>query len=430
MANNGHEMQTASGGALAVGGAAQEAALKRQGDSTPTGAARQDPRARWHLGRLMAGATDADVQIISQAFPDLQLNGSRAANRKAASEYVGARKELLAEILTLDLDEAPQAAAAKPRTSYTARELLETIFPEPRWAVPDILPEGLALLAGRPKMGKSWLALQIACAVGTGGIVLGRRVIKAPVLYIALEDGFRRLQSRMQTQLWSRDAEVDFYVEWPDLAAGGLERLQEVITAKGYALVIIDTLSRITCFDQQDVTPTTVVMGALQRLALAHRCTILVVDHHRKPGVSGADLIDSVLGSTGKTAVADAIVGLFRERGQLGAKLHVTGRDLLDQQLALRWDVPTCCWQLNEDAKAATHNASQLEVLEALAELGGAATTSDLAARLGKDKAQISRTLADLLTNGDVRKGRRTGKEVPYQLAHPPVGEDEDDADD
>jgi hypothetical protein len=121
MANNGHEKQTASGGALAVGGAAQEAALKRQADSTSTDAVRQDSLALWHLGRLMAGATDADVQIIGRAFPDLPLNGSQAANRRATSVYVGDRHELLAQILTLDLDEAPQAAAAKPRTSYTAR---------------------------------------------------------------------------------------------------------------------------------------------------------------------------------------------------------------------------------------------------------------------------------------------------------------------
>lgn len=124
----------------------------------------------------MAGAADADVQLIGQAFPGLPLNGSLAANRKAAREYVGARKELLAQVLAQDLDAVPEAATAKPPPFYTARELLETVFPEQHWAVPDILLEGLALLAGRPKMGKSWLALQIASAVGTGGMTLGRTV--------------------------------------------------------------------------------------------------------------------------------------------------------------------------------------------------------------------------------------------------------------
>jgi hypothetical protein len=84
------------------------------------------------------------------------------ANRRAAREYVGARNALLAQILAQDLDVVPEAAAAKSRSFYTARELLGTKFPEPRWIVPDILPEGLTPLAGRPKVGKSWLALQIA----------------------------------------------------------------------------------------------------------------------------------------------------------------------------------------------------------------------------------------------------------------------------
>ena len=430
MANNGHEKQTASGGALAVGSAAQEAALIRQGNSTPSGVPRQDPLAIWHLGRLMAGAADADLQLIGAAFPDLPLNGSKEANRRAAREYVGTRNALLAQILAQDLDMVPEAAATKSRSFYTARELLGTKFPEPRWIVPDILPEGLAPLAGRPKVGKSWLALQIACAVGTGGSLLGRRVNRGKVLYIALEDGFRRLQNRMQTQLWSPEADVDFYVEWPELTNGGLDRLQAEITAKGYTLVILDTLSRIVCFDQQDVTPTTAVMGALQHLALACRCTILVVDHHRKRGAFDPDPVEDLLGSTGKAAVSDTILGLFRERGKPGAQLHVTGRDMPDQQLALRWDTQTCCWQIDENATAATHNASQLEVLEALRELEGEATTSDLATHLGKDKSQISRTLAELITTGDVRKGQRTGREVPYRLTDLPASEDEDEGDD
>lgn len=234
----------------------------------------------------------------------------------------------------------------------------------------------------------------------------------------------------MQTQRWAPEAAVDFYVEWPDLQVNGLDRLKEAIAAKGYPLVIIDTLSRITSFDQQDLTQSTAVLGALQRLALAYHCTILVVDHHRKRGAFAPDPIEDLLGSTGKAAVADAILGLFRKRGTREAQLHVTGRDIRDQQLALKWDTRTCCWLIDENAKKTTRNASQLEVLEAIRELGGEATTSDLAGCLGKDKAQISRTLAELITSGDVRKGRRAGKEVPYRLADPAVNEDEDDADD
>jgi hypothetical protein len=71
------------------------------------------------------------------------------------------------------LDERGSAAyQAAHKTTWTAAELLATQFPEPRWAVPDLVPVGLSFLAGRPKVGKSWLALQMAIAVGTGGRVL------------------------------------------------------------------------------------------------------------------------------------------------------------------------------------------------------------------------------------------------------------------
>jgi hypothetical protein len=62
----------------------------------------------------------------------------------------------------------------RARTSYSAVELLATTFPEPRWAVPGILAEGLTFLAGAPKLGKSWLALNVSLAIASGGRALGQ----------------------------------------------------------------------------------------------------------------------------------------------------------------------------------------------------------------------------------------------------------------
>ncbi len=72
-----------------------------------------------------------------------------------------------------------------------------TEWPEPTWAVPGLLPAGLCIFAGKQKAGKSWLALQIAQAVATGGHVLGQQIERGPILYLALEDIPRRLQDRM-----------------------------------------------------------------------------------------------------------------------------------------------------------------------------------------------------------------------------------------
>ncbi|MEJ7703487.1 MAG: AAA family ATPase [Geodermatophilaceae bacterium] len=93
----------------------------------------------------------------------------------------------------------PAAVHPMPlRTSWTAAELMACDFPEPRWAVPGIIAEGLTLLAGAPKVGKSWLALGLGIAVATGGKALGALDVTAgDVLYLALEDPPRRLQERL-----------------------------------------------------------------------------------------------------------------------------------------------------------------------------------------------------------------------------------------
>src|SRR5262249_41437954 len=77
----------------------------------------------------------------------------------------------------------------------TAADLCALELAEMRWAVEGLIPEGACILAGKPKLGKSWLALHVSLAVASGGVVLGKTPVeKAEVLYLALEDGRRRLQ--------------------------------------------------------------------------------------------------------------------------------------------------------------------------------------------------------------------------------------------
>ena len=104
------------------------------------------------------------------------------------------------------------AALGKPEPGakilWTAGELLRAQFPDPVFAVPNLVPAGLTNLAGRPKIGKSWLGLQMAIAASTGGMVLGQQVDKRPVLYLALEDSERRLHDRLKLQGCPEDASL------------------------------------------------------------------------------------------------------------------------------------------------------------------------------------------------------------------------------
>jgi RecA-family ATPase len=94
------------------------------------------------------------------------------------------------------------------RTRWTAAELQHVEFPEPRWAVPGLLAEGLNLLVGSPKIGKSWWALNVAVSVAQGGKALGRvDVPEGDVLYLALEDGTAALLEAAAR--WALVAEIE-----------------------------------------------------------------------------------------------------------------------------------------------------------------------------------------------------------------------------
>ena len=307
----------------------------------------------------------------------------------------------------------------------TADEILTTDWPEPVWAIPGLLPAGLTILAGKPKVGKSWLALQIAQAVAAGGVALGERVERGPVLYLALEDPGARLKERMQKQGWPAGLPAEFMplgifeTQMGDLRNGGGEKLAQQIEARGYRLVVLDTLSRSlngANVDQLDVAAVTAALTPVQEMAHAHNCAVIMVDHHRKGFGKNSDAIADILGSTAKGAMADCVWGLYREPGKIGAKLAVTGRDVEERNLALRMDRELWCWQYVGEADELAMTESRREVLEALEALGGEATTRELADYTDKPKSNISRTLAYLVNSGKIARGERQGRKVPYRL--------------
>ena len=325
------------------------------------------------------------------------------------------------EVTLNRLQELVQAAMVRPAGAlWSARDLLTYQFPEPVWAVPNLIPAGLSILAGRPKIGKSWLALQIAVAAATGGSVLGERVERRNVLYLALEDSERRIKDRLSKQNCPLDASLTVITEWVPLIETGLDHLLKLIEAHLFTLVIIDTLARWAAARKADDENLVAQrLSELQRYAVQNNIAVLLVDHHRKPGAgSVTDVIDDVMGATAKTGIADAALGLYRQRGQQGAELKITGRDVLERELAVRLDHELMCWQLLGDAAGVKANTLQSEILDALAEsFGGECTATDLARFLGKDKSNVRKELVELANKGRlIRSPQRQGREVRYRL--------------
>jgi hypothetical protein len=237
------------------------------------------------------------------------------------------------------------------RTAWSAAELLATTFPEPRWAVPGIIPEGLTLLCGAPKLGKSWLGLNLGVSVALGGVALGRvPVEEGDVVYLALEDTPRRLQTRLISMLQGTEAPGRLLIatEWPTLDEGGAEQLMTTLAARSDTrLVMVDVLARIrsrgdrgeTLYERDYRT-----VAALKAVADAHSVALVVITHVRK--AAAEDFLDTVSGTNGLAGAADTIAILRRARGKHDAELKITGRDVEEAEHALTFDPAIGTWTL------------------------------------------------------------------------------------
>jgi len=209
------------------------------------------------------------------------------------------------------------------RDTWTVSRLLTTAFPETRYCVPDLLPTGLGILAGLPKRGKSFLALALSIAVSCGGRFLDKGLDKGHVVYVALEDSPRRIKDRLQKMSAPATCDLSFEFSWQPLDKGGMAGLGKLIEETRPKLVILDTLTR--CFssriDWLKQNDTTSVLSVLQRMAIDHDMTILLIDHLRKGSSAEGDSIQDVAGSIAKTACLDTLWTLHRKRGEHGATL-------------------------------------------------------------------------------------------------------------
>jgi hypothetical protein len=241
----------------------------------------------------------------------------------------------------------------RPRTSWTAAELMAAQFPEPRWAVPGIVAEGVTVLAGAPKAGKSWLALGMGVAIASGGKMLGTIDVAAgPALYLALEDTGRRLQTRLRLVLGKDPAphSLTLATQCPPLPSGGAELISGWIERHdGARLVVVDVLARIRGPVSRDLpaydADYRAVLGA-KAIADRYGVPFVIVHHTRK--ASAADFLDEVSGTQGVAGAADSVLVLKRVRGRADGILHVTGRDVEEASYALTFAADIGAWQLSD----------------------------------------------------------------------------------
>jgi RecA-family ATPase len=256
-----------------------------------------------------------------------------------------------------------------------AQVLCDRRFSEVRYVVPGLFPEGVTVLASRPKIGKSWLLLQITTAVasGTTTLVANDQPIQGDVLYLALEDNQRRLQRRLTKYFGlSREnwpAHLKFAINWRRLDQGGLDDLREwCASVTSPRLIAIDTLQKVRPAKgkgQSDYDADYAACEGLQKLAGDVGVAIIVAHHDRK--MDAEDVFDTVSGTLGLTGAVDT-VALIKRRTQ-GTTLHIEGRDLVELiEKAISFDQDTCRWNVLGEATEVLRSAERSRVLKALAD--------------------------------------------------------------
>ena len=257
------------------------------------------------------------------------------------------------------------------RTAYSATELMATDFPEPRFAVEGLIAEGLNFVCGAPKLGKSWWALDLAIAVASGGNALGKLPVEqGTALYLALEDSPRRIQERLTLVLRGAPAPAGLFFEtvFPSINQGGKEELDAWLTAHPETrLVVVDVFSKVRPITRDNADrylSDYLAAEPLKEIADAHRVAIVVLHHTRKAGAD--DFLETVSGTHGLAGAADTVLVLKRSRGRADAELAVTGRDVPEQTLALRFDGAIGSWSLLGDASEWALGRTRHQILTAL----------------------------------------------------------------
>jgi hypothetical protein len=345
--------------------------------------------------------------------------GARAADHgRDISDWLDAGNQ--AENLTYIAEKSPEWTPPASKDgwrayAFSAASLREKKFDPISYVVPMLIPEGVTILAGRPKVGKSWAALDIALALAGGGYVLGEiRLEEGDVLYAALEDNDRRLRARIERVLTQSElkwpARLTLATQWRRLDAGGVADAREwAASVKKPRLIIFDTLAGVR--GDRNSKDTTYegdyrALLELQKWAGEAGLGILILHHTRK--MEAEDPIDSVSGTLGLTGCVDTIAILGRT-GK-GTTLYIRGRDVEEQEKAIAFNKTTCRWTILGEAEEVHRSDIRQKIVtftEDVTNCHEAVSPKDLADLCDTNEPHIRKTLGRMQRDGEILKVSR-----------------------
>lgn len=236
-------------------------------------------------------------------------------------------------------------------TVIDGETLMDMKLPPTKFCVETLLPQGICMLGGAPKIGKSWLVLDLCIRIAKGEPIWSLPTKKGTTLYLCLEDPLRRVQERLNMLTDDVPPNAYFAIAAGTLADGLCEQIRKFVSEHpDTVLVAIDTFQivRTGCIDTSYANDYGEVRQ-MKQLADELNISILLVHHLRKQGDS--DPLNKLSGTTGISGAVDAVFVLDKsKRNAQGATLICTGRDIEYREMELKLSKETCAWEMVSDS--------------------------------------------------------------------------------
>lgn len=347
------------------------------------------------VGRMLVNVVD-EWSCVEPAVPQLKSD---------VSDHLDAGYSLS------DLVATPMRSVR--RTRWTISAVLAT-KPEPlNWVLPGVIPEGLTLLVGAPKAGKSWFNMNLLASMMTGRpdqlFGWGQSHDPVPSLYLALEDPHRRVHDRMLKVVngleFDSDNAGEVWLDLPPMKGGGREEIERWLELNPRARCIqVDVLAKVR--GQQDTSGGLYqadyeALEPLKEIADEYGIGVLVTHHDRKK--VDEDFVNMVSGTKGVTGAADTILYLTRERGSTSGKLRCESRDVEECTYAMEFDKNHGRWHIMYRLEAGTETQGPTTIgkIQQLLLARGESTLEEIAKLLDADPRSMRRA---------VTQGQQEGK--------------------
>ena len=296
--------------------------------------------------------------------------------------------------------------------SYTALELSKMEIEPVKWFIPNFLPSGLTILAGPPKIGKSFFCWNMALAVATGGIAFSNIIIpdEYNVSYLSLEDPPALLKDRlsMMSDEMPGNLHIVNDMKGKKLDAVGLKILGQHLDETASEMLVVDTWTHVSPDVDVKGTSYDIDYNALipiQKFAQRRNMAVVLVTHTRK-AADIDNVFNQIQGSVGMQAACDTLMMLSHDSG--AKTLHLSGRRIENNQFA--FTIEDGIWKLEGDAQEFHGSELRNEIITLLKEADGIGLSArDIIDLTGKNDKTIYSTLRRMVINDEIDQPKKRG---------------------